>query len=129
MSSLSEQMEANAVEAMKLTRKHFVVELDFSESSMEQLEGLANDVDFIMPGGKSEENIELLTRVWGSYVGEVIRRNLDGQWVESTEGDDTPASIEVGGSVVNPFGQIRKRLQGESASNLWTFYQDVRDSS
>ena len=118
--SIAEQMLNNANEAMKLTRKFFVVELDFSTGSVKQLEGLFDDVDFTLRGGKSPENVELLTRVWGSYLGEVIRRNAGGEWVEPTEGSFL---LRCENGDLDPFEQVRQRLTAGPEHNVWQFYE------
>ena len=57
-------------------------------------------------GGKSDENIDLLTRVWGASLGEVIRREHTGQW---SERESSPA-IQTENTTLFPHDQIRKRL-------------------
>jgi hypothetical protein len=113
--SIAEEMLENAFEAQKLTRKHFVVELDFSEQSIQDLDRIADDVDFTLSGGKSPENIELLSRAWGSYLGEVLCRTKGGQWIESPD-HAFGTAVQCGDSKLDPHGQIRKRLKtaGES---------------
>lgn len=121
--SVSEEMLEFAFEAQKLTRKHFVVELDFSEQSIQDLDRIADDVDFTLSGGKSPENIELLSRTWGSYLGEVLCRTRGGQWVESPD-HTFGAAVQCGDSKLDPHGQIRKRLESADAG-LVSFYQSV----
>lgn len=122
MSSLDEQMLANANEAMKLTRKFFVVELNYSEASIQQLEGLFDDVEFTMRGGKSSENVELLTRVWGSYLGEVLRRQFDGEWIKQADG---AAAVQCGDTIHDTHEQVRRRLTKGAEHNVWQYYQSV----
>lgn len=113
--TIAEKMLENAFEAQKLTRKHFVVELDFSEQSVRDLDRIADDVDFTLSGGKSPENVELLSRTWGSYLGEVVCRTKDAQWVETPE-QGFGASVEVGGTSIDPHEQVRQRLRSAGAS-------------
>ncbi len=127
MSTIAEQMEADALEAMKLVRKHFVVEFDFSAESVRALENLFDDVDFALPGGKTQENIERLTRVWGAYLGEVIRRQRDGQWVESAESAGSRPIMRIEGTDVRPHDQIRQRLLSGAEHSVWDFYQSLGD--
>ena len=67
MSELANEMKANALEAQKFVRKHFVVELDFSAESVEELERQFDMVEYVIEGGMSEENVELLTRTCGMW--------------------------------------------------------------
>ncbi len=121
---ISEQMNEAALEAMKLTRKFFVVELDFSPASLTSLDNLFDDVEFALNGGKSEENIELLTRSWGSYTGEVIRRNIGGEWQADESGVDG-AKLIVNDQTLLPHQAVRDRLANSSAPGLAQLYQDV----
>lgn len=77
MSDLAEAMKANALEAQRFSRKHLVLELDFSEASVDLIEANADDVEYAIKGGKSEENVAMLVRVWGVHrrvVTEDLRR-------------------------------------------------------
>lgn len=118
---LAEQMNADALEAMKLTRKYFVVELDFSEPTIEQIDKLIGDIDFSMPGGKSDENTELLTRSWGAYVGEVLRRHADGEWSIS---DDGKPLLKVNSKIVSSHEAVRGRLT-DCVASLVEFYEQA----
>ena len=89
----SDQMAQDALEAQKFTRKHFVVGLDFSPQSVSELDPLCDDVEFMLAGGKSEENIELL------------RKQCDGQWVE-----DDGRCLQIGDGQLRPHEQVRRRL-------------------
>lgn len=122
MTTLTDQMNADALEAMKLTRKYFVVELDFSADSIQHLDSLCDDVDFTLRGGRSDENVELLTRVWGSYLGEVIRRHGSGQWIANEQGAPL---LRAGDTLLNPHGRVHDRLLNGPDFNLWDFYQQA----
>jgi len=121
MSSIGEEMAASAVDAMKLTRKYFVIELDYSEASLKQLDSLFDDVEYTMPGGKSDENIELLTRVWGSYFGEVLRRILDGEWIE----DGGDHAIRIQDKTIAPHCIVRGCLSSSTDESLFKTYEDL----
>ena len=120
---VAEAMLAYAFEAQKLTRKYFVVELDFSAGSIQDLERIADDVEFILSGGKSADNIQLLSRTWGSYLGEVICRTKGGTWVES-ESQPFGASIQAGDETLDPHEQVRQRLEG-SGQSLVALYESI----
>jgi hypothetical protein len=74
-------------------------------------------VDFTLSGGKSPDNIELLSRTWGSYLGEVLCRTKGAQWVESSE-HAFGGAVECGDCKLDPHGQIRKRLESADESLL-----------
>ncbi|MCA9173144.1 MAG: hypothetical protein KDB14_01455 [Planctomycetales bacterium] len=111
---LQSRLDADALEAQKLTRKHFVVGLNFSVESLRELDPLCDDASFVLPGGKNEANMELLTRVWGAYLGEVLRRASDGAWTETAEG----VTLHVAGKTLDPFARVRLRLQEGAEHSL-----------
>jgi len=124
MSSIAEEMSAAAVEAMKLTRKYFVVELDFSAASLKTLDALFDDVEFTMPGGKSDDNVDLLTRVWGSYLGEVIRRNLGGDWIDGHS--DGQNALQIQDEKIAPHCIVRGRLDSSAKASVFKTYEDLQ---
>ena len=126
MTTFDEQFESDAKEAMKLTRKFFVVELDFSDDSIRQLEEQFDAIDYALSGGMSDENIQLLKRVWGSYLGETIRRQYGGQWdlVSNDEGEEVPALTRQGKSLF-PHQQVSQRLTEGDQHSIWEYYQEL----
>lgn len=125
MSSVAEEMKANALEAQKFTRKYLVTELDLSPESIEELEQQFDLVDCAIKGGKCQENIELLTRLWGSYLGEVLCR-LGGEWVEEGSGGTRRIAVRGKSGVLYPHDQVRQRLTGGPQHNVWTYFQQAR---
>ena len=122
--AVAETMLEHAFEGQKLTRKHFVVEIDFSAQSVTDLDRIAGDVDFTLSGGNSPENIELLSRVWGSCLGEVLCREKGGQWVESPD-SAYGASVHIGDATYDPHQQVRQRLERGSQGSLAEFFQAI----
>ena len=127
MSTLADEMAANALEAQKFTRKHLVTELDLSPESVEELELQFDLVEYAIKGGKSPENIELLTRIWGSYLGEVMRR-LGGEWVQEESEGTRRLAIRGKNQMLYPHDQVRQRLTGGVQHNVWAYFQQVRAS-
>lgn len=124
MTSLAEQMEADAQEAMKFTRKHFVIELNFSEASLAQLDEQCDAVDYTLGGGKSEENLQLLRRIWGAYLGEVVRRQHGGEWVTAANASDQETTaLQCDAKTIFPHDRVYQRLAEGSEHNLVDFYQ------
>ena len=74
--SLAELMVSDAAGAVKLTDTYFCGVLDYSEASVTMIERLIDDVHYSMPQGKTLENVDLLCRLWGAYIGEVFRRSV-----------------------------------------------------
>lgn len=126
MSTLAEEMKAHALEAQRFSRKHLVLELDFSPTSIQELEGQADSVTYAVRGGKTPENLAMLTRIWGAYVGESIRRATAAEWFETDAGDvKRPGLRSAAGAVVHPHEHVYRRLTGTKDDSLVTFFQQA----
>jgi hypothetical protein len=129
MSELADDMKANALEAQKFVRKHFVVELDFSAESVDELERQFEMVEYAIEGGLSEENVELLTRTCGSYLGEVLRRHCGGEWVRQSDRTGECIALRGENQTLYPHEQVRRRLTGGPEHSIWEYFQLVRDKA
>jgi hypothetical protein len=123
MSTLADEMKAHALEAQRFSRKHLVLELDFSEASIQLLEGQADSIGFALRGGCTPENIEMLTRIWGAYVGEALRKATAAEWVLETAGQVRRIGLKGPNGVVHPHEQVHKRLTGVKNPSLLSFFQ------
>ena len=121
MSTLTEQMAADLLEAQKFSRKHLVVELGLTEASVAELEENVDMVEFAVAGGKSDENVEMLTRIWGAYLGEALIHAANGSWIEQ---DGRPA-VKGANGIAFPHDQIRDRIVEGSAHNLATYFAET----
>ena len=128
MTTLADEMKAHALEAQRYSRKHFVLELDFSEASVKELENQADSVTYAMRGGKTPENIALLSRLWGAYLGEALRKLTGAEWFEESVAELRRIGLRKGSnSPIHPHEQVHHRLLGRADSNLLTYFQQVRD--
>ena len=129
MATLAEEMKAHALEAQKFSRKHLVLELDFSESSVRELENHYDTLAYALKGGGSQENVALLTRIWGAYIGESLRRATGAEWIE--EAGTTERRIGLKGrqgTIIYPHEVIGQRLFDRQAGNVLEFFQAARDT-
>ncbi len=130
-------MEGYAATAVQLAAD-FNVQLDYSEASLEELEGILERVAGQIPKGPpsrvqpgqepAQEQLDRTSRVWGGYFGETIRRLWDGEWgVETYPGTVAPViSVDVGGAKIFPVMKAYRRLTQGEGENVWKFYQMVR---
>lgn len=116
-------MAADAEKARELFESYFSGELDFSPGSLEALDGEVAAVDYAMPGGASEENVELCVRLWGAYVGEVFRRNLGGEWRRHVDPWGEAIALKGPGMTVFPHDKVRKRFANGEEDSLVSYYQ------
>ena len=120
-------MQAFAEQAVRLGRE-FKINLDYSEGSLEEVERLLarfhDELTSANPGSKLEE----MSKIWGGYLGEVVRRRFGGEWsIEKyPAGDFLIVSLNVNGARLFPSMKVHKRLTEGSSENIWSFYQSVR---
>ena len=115
-----------AEQAVRLGRE-FKVDLDYSENSLQEVEHLLGRLHDDM--SKSDANkIEEMSKIWGGYLGEVVRRRFGGEWsIEKyPAGDFLIVSLNVNGARLFPSMKVHKRLTEGSSENIWSFYQSVR---
>lgn len=127
MTTLADEMKAHALEAQRFSRKHLVLELDFSEASVQELENQADSVTFALRGGKTPENLAMLSRIWGAYIGESLRRATGAEWLEETTEAGRRLGLRGAGGVVYPHEHVQRRLMGTKADSLTLFFQQSRD--
>jgi hypothetical protein len=72
---LGAMMEGYARAAAELAKREFKHKLDFSSDSIEALDEI-----LVMVGESPELDLDFETRLWGSYLGEVLRRRYAGSW-------------------------------------------------
>lgn len=126
MPTVDEQMLTDALAAQKFTRKFFVAELDFSEASVAELDAQSEAARYALRGGLTPENIDKLTNLWGSYLGELLRRHASGEWTMiETESGSRPA-ILLNGATIFPHDTIRARLEKGPESSIKKFFESVR---
>ena len=119
-------MQAFADQAVRLGRE-FKVHLDYSENSLQEVEHLLGRLHDDM--SKSDANkIDDMAKIWGGYLGEVVRRRFGGEWsIEKyPAGDFLIVTLNVNGARLFPSMKVHKRLTEGSGEDIWNFYQSVR---
>ncbi len=117
--------EAFAAEAVHLAREKFGVELDFSDESIRRLEGVLQKLRARLAEAQpTEQQVVRLAKMFGSYLGEVLRRNHGAQWgIVTLEGQPTPGMrIDRGGTACWPWGRLQNRLAGGAEDSVWQYY-------
>ena len=112
-----------AVKAGKLT---FSESLDFSSESLEAVERIMNTLhkqakEAPADQKLTDEQITDLSKLWGIYVGEVIRRYYGGQWSLI---DGVP-DLALGGKNSSPLAKVRKRIVDGPMENLKYYFQSI----
>ena len=117
--SLDAMMEAYAAEAVQVARKAHGIKLDYSEASVHQLESLLANLDAV-----TDDRLEFTTKLWGSYFGEVLRRQYGATWAMTVYPGSVLAvpTLEVRGSRLYPLTKVQRRLTMGAGESLTSFY-------
>lgn len=119
---LSAMMDGYARAAADLGRDGFGQKLDFSADSIDGLDEI-----LVVVGESPELDLDFEVRLWGSYLGEVLRRRYAGSW-EMTQypgGVAAVPAIEVRGSRLFPLMKVYRRLTMGDEEDLQSFYSMV----
>ncbi|MHB1744462.1 MAG: hypothetical protein ACYCRE_06780 [Acidobacteriaceae bacterium] len=125
--SIAEMMQSCAARAVETARDRFGFELDYSEESIESLEtilaGVSNSLNLL-----ENDQVEEQVKLWGGYLGEVVRRYWHGGWdlVQYPGGAAAVPTLLVSGSQLYPLLKVYRRLTMGEGENVWKFYQQIR---
>lgn len=116
-------MEAYAAEAISVAAAEHGRRLDYSAASIDALEGILDAI-----ASASESDLEWLTKLWGSYFGEVLRRRYTAEWTmsEYPGGKFAVPTLEIGGSRIYPLLKVHRRLTMGASESLMAFAEMVR---
>ncbi|MGD0683218.1 MAG: hypothetical protein ABR990_14350 [Terracidiphilus sp.] len=121
---LGTMMEGYARAAADLGTSEFHQKLDFSSESIDALDEI-----LIVVGESPELDLDFEVRLWGSYLGEVLRRRYAGAW-EMTQypgGAVAVPAIEVRSSWLFPLMKVYRRLTVGDEEDLRAFYAMVTE--
>ena len=121
---LGSMMEGYARAAAELGRSEFKQKLDFSSESIDALDEI-----LVRVGESPELELEFEVRLWGSYLGEVLRRRYAGTWEMTQYPGGTVAvpAIEVRASRLFPLMKVYRRLTIGEEEDLSGFYSMVTE--
>ena len=121
---LGAMMEGYALAAADLARRDFRHKLDFTSESIDALDEI-----LVLVGESPELDLDFEVRLWGSYLGEVLRRRYAGGW-EMTQypgGAVAMPAVELRGSRVFPLMKVYRRLTVGEEEDLRAFYTMVTE--
>ncbi len=117
-------MEGYAHAAADLARRNFKQKLDFTSDSIDVLDEI-----LVLVGESPELDLDFEVRLWGSYLGEVLRRRYAGSW-EMTPypgGAVSVPAVDVRGSRLFPLMKVYRRLTIGEEEDLRGFYSMVTE--
>ena len=117
-------MEGYARAAAELGEREFRQKLDFTSESIDSLDDI-----LVLVGESPELDLDFEVRLWGSYLGEVLRRRYAGSW-EMTQypgGEIAVPAVEVRASRLFPLLKVYRRLTVGEEEDLGAFYAMVTE--
>jgi hypothetical protein len=117
-------MEGYAGGAAEMAHSQYGNELDFSSESIDVLDEI-----LVMVGESPEIDLDFEARLWGSYLGEVLRRRYAGSWEMTVYpgGANAVPAVEVRGSRLFPILKVYRRLTAGEEEDLGSFFSMVTD--
>lgn len=121
---LGAMMEGYARAAAEVAAREFKQKLDFTSDSIDNLDEI-----LVLVGEAPELDVDFESRLWGSYLGEVLRRRYAGGW-EMTQypgGVAAVPAVEVRGSRLFPVMKVYRRLTVGEEEDLRAFFHMVTE--
>ena len=121
---LGSMMEGYASAAVDLGRREFKQQLDFTSESIDALDEI-----LVLIGESPELDVDFEARLWGSYLGEVMRRRYAGSW-EMTQypgGVVAVPSVDVRGSRLFPLMKVYRRITMGDSESIAAFFDMVTE--
>jgi hypothetical protein len=121
---LGAMMEGYAQAAVEVARSEFRQALDFSSDSINALDEI-----LVLLSESLEIDLDFESRLWGSYLGEVLRQRYAGSW-EMTQypgGEHAVPAVDVRGSRLFPLMKVYRRLTLGDEEDLRSFYTMVTE--
>ena len=121
---LGAMMEGYAQAAVDVAHSEFELELDFSSDSVDVLDDI-----LVVVSESPERDLDFEVRLWGSYLGEVLRRRYAGGWEMTQYPGGTVAvpAVDVRGSRLFPLMKVYRRLTAGEEEDLRSFYTMVTE--
>jgi hypothetical protein len=121
---LGTMMEGYARAAAAAARSDFQQKLDFTSESIDGLDEI-----LVRVGESPELDLDFEVRLWGSYLGEVLRRRYAGTWemAQLPGGALAVPAVEVRGSRLFPLMKVYRRLTEGDEEDLRAYYVMVTE--
>jgi hypothetical protein len=117
--------EAYALDAIDFAKNSFSITLDWSDGSVAHIEDILVEMYKQKAKAKpTEEAIWTFSKMLGSYVGEVYRRNHGAAWGLVVMGDEKMPGLQSKScKLFWPWGKVSNRLTNGPEDNVWHYYQ------
>lgn len=121
---LGTMMDGYARAAAELGNDGFDKDLDFTAGTIDDLDDI-----LVLVSESPDLDLDFEVRLWGSYLGEVLRRRYNGSWQMTPYpgGSVAVPSIEVKGSHLFPLIKVYRRLTIGEEEDLSSFFAMVTE--
>jgi hypothetical protein len=121
---LGSMMEGYARGAVDTARDDYRHTLDFTPESIDVLDEI-----LVLVGESPDHDVDYEVRLWGAYLGEIIRRRYAGGWEMTQYPGGTVAvpAVDVRGSRLFPLMKVYRRLTMGEEEDLRSFYAMVTE--
>jgi hypothetical protein len=121
---LDTMMAAYAAAAVIVAREEFRQRLDYNAGSMVAFEAVLSEL-----AEKSELDYDYEVKLWGGYLGEVLRRRYAGTWEMTLYpgGVSAVPAVEVRGSRLFPLMKVYRRVTIGDAESIAAFFDMVTE--
>ena len=118
--------EAYSQDAVDFSAKQFGIKLDWSDGSIANVEKALAQMSssYVSTSRKpTDEQLMSFAKAYGSYVGEVYRRNHGGEWGMVTVGGSRfPGLRTTSGSSFWPWGRVFNRITKGAEDSIADYY-------
>ena len=121
---LDAMMAAYAAAAVTIAREDYRQRLDYNSESMVAFEAVLSEL-----ADKTELDYDYEVKLWGSYLGEVLRRRYAGGW-EMTQypgGVAAVPAVEVRSSRLFPLMKVYRRITMGDSESIAAFFDMVTE--
>jgi hypothetical protein len=121
---LTSMMEGYAHGAVETASTDYRQALDFSDASIDVLDEI-----LVVVSESPDRDVDFEVRLWGAYLGEIIRQRYAGGWEMTQYPGGTVAvpAIDVRGSRLFPLMKVYRRLTMGEEEDLRSFYAMVTE--
>ena len=106
--------------AVKSAKMQWQESLDFSADSLDAVERILSAIHSrAQKTPLTEPALEEASKMWGAYLGEVIRRRYGGQWSAAADGT---LQIGLSGTSPQPIVKARKRIVDGASDNIRVYF-------